>query len=40
MGVELQHFAVISEAVGFGEGELLFGGGGVEGVIGSIQVDH
>ena len=40
IGCWVQYFAVVSESFGFGEGELLFGGGVVEGVVGGVEVGH
>jgi hypothetical protein len=36
LGREVQKFVGVSEALGFGEGEFLFGGGVVEGVEGVV----
>lgn len=40
MGLEIQHFALVPKSIGFGEGELLFRGRGVETMVGSVQVSH
>lgn len=37
---QLQEFVFVAEALGLGEGEFLFGGGGVEEVAGGVQFGH
>ena len=36
----IQALVVVAEALRLGEGELLLGGGGVEGVVGDVQLCH